>query len=98
MSFYSSEAFSPHLMSPYRTYLQVTVSGCIYYSPFQLESINKRNQRSQTRKLNALINLCHLHRKHRVNNNNYHLFRYFLCAISWEVEIVPKVGGGGIGH
>ncbi|KAK2508239.1 hypothetical protein MC885_017574, partial [Smutsia gigantea] len=51
--------------SHYITYLQVTVSGCIYYSPFQLESINKRNQRSQTRKLNALINLCHLHKKHK---------------------------------
>lgn len=51
------------VLPPYSTYLQVTVPSCIYYGPFQLESINKRNQRGQTRKLNALINLCHLHKK-----------------------------------
>jgi len=46
------------------------MSGCIDDITFQLESINKRNQGSQTRKFNALINLGHLY----VNRN----ITYFL--------------------
>lgn len=60
---YQKQFQRPSNRPPYSTYLQVAVPGCIYYGPFQLESINKRNQRGQTRKLNALINLSHLHEK-----------------------------------
>ena len=77
---------------PHDTYLQVAVPGCIYYGPFQLESINKRNQRGQTRKLNALINLCHLHKKHKVTNNSYHLFScFYVQSHTWEVETMPII-------
>lgn len=92
----NSVCFSPRRLAtpsvcPGSAYLQVAVPSCVYYGPFQLESINKRNQRSQTRKLNALINLCHLHKKHKVNNNSYHLFSQLLSGVSWNSKKLEKL-------